>query len=173
MLRTADFRIHLKMQTRTHDWVKITDSFRPWLQFLLTQATPKKGSEGKKLTDWFMSGRYLDCTPDNLIFTGDPLVPYHEIDQEWHANKEIPLGWVLVRGIIHSITFRPPRKKDVIKIALRLSHQVALTCGTLEILDWIAMEDELQAALAGQIAEPPGFFYKISTQLNAWLCMFV
>lgn len=163
----------LKMQIRTNDLTKIADAFQPWLQFLMTQATCKKGTEGKKLADWFIAGRYLDCTPDNLVFTGDSAIPYREIDQEWQVNKEIPLGWVFTRGIIHSITFRPPRKKDVIKIVLRLSHQIDLSCDTLEILDWIAMEDELQAALAGHVIEPPSFFYKVSAQVSAWICMFI
>ena len=91
----------LKMQLSTRELSKIAETFVPWLGYLRSQATCMPDSNRKKLADWLLPGDKIDCTPDNLLTTGDLEAPFREIDKEWKTTTPVPLGWVITRGVIH------------------------------------------------------------------------
>ena len=156
----------LKTQTRTADWAKIADAFLPWLQYLRSQTRLRADAEGKRLGDWLLDGCQLDCTPDNLLVTDGAAGTYREIDQEWCADGDIPLGWVVVRGVIHNIVFKEPTRLDVAGVVLRLCAKLNLDCTGEEIYEWIKMEDELQTALSGHSASSPGVSDRLRLRLR-------
>ncbi len=73
-------------------------SFMPWAKFLFSQANAKI-EKTDNLEDFYLDGRLLDATPFNCVNTSSGL---KWIDLEWIADKPIPLGWVVMRGIDHT-----------------------------------------------------------------------
>jgi SAM-dependent methyltransferase len=70
----------------------------PWVAML--KASADTGTEGREDGSWFhwkLPGRFLDCTPFNLIRRTDGNLYY--FDQEWAALEPIPVYWVIIRGL--------------------------------------------------------------------------
>jgi SAM-dependent methyltransferase len=81
---------------RGESLVGIASQFAPWLTFLLAHAMPGKG--GKLV----LPGNFVDCVPANLIVNEQGNLEF--FDAEWVCETEIPIAWVLIRGIAYSVT---------------------------------------------------------------------
>lgn len=70
--------------------------FASWLKFLLTQAiTDPSGT-------YWLPGDFVDCIPTNMIETN--IGELHYFDAEWVSDKPIPLSWIVIRGVIYSLS---------------------------------------------------------------------
>jgi SAM-dependent methyltransferase len=74
---------------------EISRCFEPWLSYLAAHETPEKG--GKRM----LPGDFIDCVPANLIVKDAGDIEY--FDAEWVSENDIPMSWVLIRGITYSI----------------------------------------------------------------------
>ncbi|MGE3977471.1 MAG: glycosyltransferase [Nitrospira sp.] len=82
----------------------IAACLRPWVWLLLEHATwPVQESAPKASSlswmDALLPGNFADCTPFNLV--RDDRGRLHTFDQEWVHASEVPLCWVLFRGLYH------------------------------------------------------------------------
>jgi len=98
---------------------------------------------------------FLDFTPFNAVQTSSGAIAY--IDAEWCADQPIPLTWVIIRGISHSLTnvMRPlektaSRRALIIEITNRLG--IALSES-----DFVAA-DQWETALQKQVCGGPASF---------------
>lgn len=73
----------------------IVASFQPWLSYLYAHELPEK--DGKRM----LPGNFVDCIPANLVITDTGGIEF--IDAEWASECDIPMSWVLIRGIIYSV----------------------------------------------------------------------
>lgn len=73
----------------------IATCFKPWLSYLCAHETPEKN--GKRM----LPGNFIDCIPANLIATDAGSIKF--FDAEWLSKDDIPMSWVLIRGIIYSV----------------------------------------------------------------------
>ncbi len=67
---------------------------RPWVQ-LLTDAASGNSTAALLPKD------FVDCVPYNLVITPNGELEY--IDREWVGTDAPTLGWVVIRGLVHSI----------------------------------------------------------------------
>ena len=128
---------------------ELVSALQPWFSFLMHKAVYKSSGEQNRLADYWVEGLYQDCTPFNLIQSEQGLV---YIDQEWQPQTEISLGWVVVRGIVHSILTAPGYEEH----SLRLSEIVAQLCqvnnlviNDSEIEQWLAEEKQHLYVVSG------------------------
>jgi len=74
---------------------EIIASFRPWLSYIYSHELPEK--DGNRM----LPGNFIDCIPANVIISDTGSIEF--IDAEWVSECDIPMSWVLVRGIIYSV----------------------------------------------------------------------
>ncbi|MEV5027351.1 methyltransferase domain-containing protein [Paenibacillus sp. LPE1-1-1.1] len=63
----------------------------PWINYLESQS--RNGT---------VPGRFLDCTPTNLIRTDNNELVY--IDDEWEMNEDLSIKYLIFRGLINTVT---------------------------------------------------------------------
>ncbi len=80
---------------RERSLAEIVARFAPWLAWLRAHAVP--GNAGKLM----LPGNFLDCIPANLIVDDAGKIKF--FDAEWVVREDIPMSWVLVRGIVYAI----------------------------------------------------------------------
>jgi SAM-dependent methyltransferase len=90
------FRALCIARARRGDLAASVAALSPWFDFLLSRAV----AEGGPARDLRLPGDHLDATPFNIVETSQGLAP---IDQEWRVDRDIPLGWVVTRAVVHSL----------------------------------------------------------------------
>lgn len=137
---------------------QVVAELRPWVSYLFQFARSEGAdkphaigeNEHDNLNNWVISGNYLDCIPFNLIESGQGLV---FIDDEWRTDRDLPLGWVITRGVLYTLTVglapENPVKK-VFDVVRELCRAVHLSTTEAEVTGWIDMEARLQSLVTGQ-----------------------
>lgn len=69
--------------------------FAPWLRFLV--ANSRSGGNGMAV----LPGHFVDCIPSNIIVS--PAGEVHYFDPEWVSNAQVPMAWVVIRGIAYAL----------------------------------------------------------------------
>src|ERR1035441_3648780 len=106
-----------------------------------------------KLSSYVLAGDFLDCTPFNLLNIDGKLVP---IDDEWHSENDISLGWVITRGVLWSMPSGmssgslAPSILELIE-ALCASFDLAVSEADLET--WLGQEAGFQKLVTGHSFE--------------------
>ncbi|MEP7206510.1 MAG: glycoside hydrolase family 99-like domain-containing protein [Casimicrobiaceae bacterium] len=125
----------------------VAAAFAPWLSFLLAQAYATQGSA----TPWshlMVSGELLDCVPFNLIVDRDGKL--QPIDLEFAVPHEIPLPWVVLRGVVHTAS-RCFGQRALAELRCgELLHAVVRHLGLADVADWdrfCDLEDQLILAV--------------------------
>jgi hypothetical protein len=77
---------------------EVAEWARPWAEILLAAST-KQGTEETLPDHW------LDAIPANFIVSRDGRLEI--IDVEWRSSEPVPLAWVLIRGLVNSVTASP------------------------------------------------------------------
>jgi SAM-dependent methyltransferase len=77
---------------------EVAEWARPWVEILCAAST-KEGFEETLPYDW------VDAIPANFIVSREGRLEL--IDVEWRANEPVPFAWILIRGLINSITASP------------------------------------------------------------------
>jgi glycosyltransferase involved in cell wall biosynthesis/SAM-dependent methyltransferase len=137
---------------------QIVSELRPWLLLLLQFAEARTSSEPfligavrqRAAREWLVPGKYLDCTPFNLICSGDELL---FIDQEWIAQGLIPLGLVLARGVFYSLSTGLTDAHSIqstTKVVQNLCSSVGLKADEADIRSWLDMEKDFQSLVTGR-----------------------
>ncbi|WP_051273488.1 methyltransferase [Desulfotruncus alcoholivorax] len=137
---------------------QVVAELRPWVIYLLQFATTDGllepsvigADERDSLKHWLVPGTYLDCTPFNLIESTKGLI---FIDNEWQADSDVPLGWVITRGVLHSLSvgLAPGNPiKSVADVIQGLCISVGLSMTEAEVADWFNMEASFQSLVTNQ-----------------------
>lgn len=140
------FRALTLARARRGDLATIVAALSPWFDFLLAHAK----ASGPRLSDFSLPSAHLDATPFNVVETHNGPVP---IDQEWSLDRDIALGWVITRGVLHCLwgiagfECAPVMVDDVVRA---LGAQRGLAVSADEIAGWLAREDELQRLTSGR-----------------------
>jgi glycosyltransferase involved in cell wall biosynthesis/SAM-dependent methyltransferase len=128
----------------------------PWFRTLLDMSEPPVPiapgipADLRPLRSYAIAGRYLDLTPFNLLDHASTLVP---IDLEWRVDGDIPLGWVVTRGVLHSLragidsSHLPYTLTSVVRAVARAE---GLSVDDEDVELWLQHEIELQTAVTGQ-----------------------
>lgn len=137
---------------------QVISELRPWviylLQFAVTDGSRESfvigANERTSLRHWFVPGTYLDCAPFNLIESTQGLI---FIDNEWQADRDVPLGWVITRGVLHSLRvgLAPGNSiKSDADVVQGLCMSVGLSTTEAEIASWYYMEERFQSLVTGR-----------------------
>ncbi len=131
-------------------WETLREALGPWMRHLLVHATPRDGQAPRDLESLELPGRFIDCTPANLVNGPDG---WTYIDQEWHAEAPVPLGWVVCRGVLNTLTkgvARPETLATISETVETLVREHDLHARPAAIEGWIASENHFQEALTGR-----------------------
>lgn len=149
----------LTARARSGDLRTIVQALRPWMEFLLQHArvptAEVPGVLGKisKLASYQLPGKYIDCTPFNLLDIGTELVP---IDLEWRSDRDVSLGWVVTRGILWSINsglLPAGRPHTIAEVIETLVESCGLAVTESEIQVWLDQESAFQTLVLDRPSE--------------------
>lgn len=140
-----------KARARSGEISIVTEALRPWMAFLMLHAHAATTSSGSlpKLDDYLIPGKFLDCVPSNLLDTGNNLVA---IDVEWDSERDLPLGWIVTRGLIWSLMSGLPRASqfDLMDVARAMCGEYNLAVSGADLERWMELEAAFQTAVTGK-----------------------
>jgi SAM-dependent methyltransferase len=130
---------------------EMAEAFRPWFRELLSRATGPSRRDAEippcqsRLADFQIDGGLIDCTPFNIIESEGRL---DLIDQEWRWDSQVPLGHVVCRGVLHSLSLPLVRSTvyDLGEIVALLCEGEGLSAGAAEVAEWLRREQEFLTA---------------------------
>jgi hypothetical protein len=128
---------------------KIVEALIPWFAYLLTHAhASAAGGDSRRLGDLTLAGHLVDLTPFNLIESEDG---FHAIDLEWQVESHIPLGWVVTRSIVNSLSYPGFEASEIriIDVINDLCSRYKYTVCDADIAEWLKLEGQFQTAVAG------------------------
>jgi hypothetical protein len=100
-----------------------------WVDLLLAQSWPHDGKRAHALAAWTIHGNAVDLIPGNILVT--PSGDLHPIDQEWRCINPIPLGWVLLRGLLilppYIVRVSSFRSRSIVEFARLLLQERQIT----------------------------------------------
>ena len=140
----------LKARARSGDLDAVVEALRPWMEFLLQHArVPTAYLEdvsggSSNLASYKLPGEFLDCTPFNVLDTGDALIP---IDLEWQSDREVSMGWVLTRGVLHALLSGIPSANNLqsnAEVTKALAQQYGMSALDEELHGWMEEEERFQ-----------------------------
>lgn len=128
---------------------------KPWAELLL-QTFSFEDKEWKTTTS--LAPEALDAVPANLLCDGKN--PSSFIDLEWNTGEEVPLGYIVFRGLLNSLLkvscIYPPADERIVNVSLLISQifeSLNLTISQ-ELLDnYVHKENSFQALVHGPLAE--------------------
>jgi SAM-dependent methyltransferase/TolA-binding protein len=144
----------------TGDLETILDALVPWMEYLLQHARRATrddigaSSRPTLLASYVVAGDMLDCTTFNLIDTRSGLVP---IDMEWKASSDLPLGWIVTRGVAQALSVGGPHgnpPQSVAQVVEALCSRVDLVVSDSEVRQWTQHEINFQMAVLGHPVDP-------------------
>ncbi len=144
----------LEASARNATPAEMTEAFRPWFRELLRRATGQADrfaeSGYQRLADFHMDGGLIDCTPFNIIESDGRL---HLIDQEWRWGNQVPLGHVVCRGVLHSLSLPLVRSSvyDVAEIVALLCEGEGLSVNATEVTECLHSEQEFLSAAGAPV----------------------
>lgn len=141
-----------------------------WLAILLQKATLGRGGEASCIADWFCHGDAVDLIPRNMVCAPDGVL--HVFDQEWVAQRPIPLSWLIVRGVLSFATLvvngswvREISVLDLVRelaqsVGLRFSEEDAKEAQRhdAEFLRWVRGSEQARVWDLGLLNKPIGSF---------------
>jgi SAM-dependent methyltransferase len=145
-----------RARARSGDLATTAAVLRPWLELLLEHARAETplGARTGELGYYQIAGRFLDCIPANLLDDGNALIA---IDLEWDSERDIPLGWVVTRGLAWSLMTGLPRRNEfdsVHEVAEAVCRERGLSVARSEISYWLGLEAAFQEAVTGRPWSP-------------------
>ncbi len=128
---------------RTDAIEDIAAAFTPWLSLLLSRV--RDGHDAA--LPWSqrrLPGELLDCVPFNLVV--DEAGRLEPIDLEFVANDDIPLPWVVLRGVVHTASRCFGQRALLDLTCDELLKAVVRQLGLGDVADWTPyceLEDRL------------------------------
>ena len=118
----------------------VAEAFRRWAEYVLELARLIPGASFSDLAGWVLDGVWLDLIPQNMIFS--PPANPHVFDLEWRIDQEIPLGWLLFRGVAHCSRFHDSRS-----VLSELCRLIGLEMADEDFLRAQELEQDFQQAV--------------------------
>ncbi len=143
----------LKARARTGDLESVVEALGPWMEFLLQQARVPTArladvsGRQPELCLYEVPGKFLDCSPSNLLEAGDELIP---IDLEWQTDHDLSLGWVVTRGVLWSLGCGLPSDDhlgSVGQVVEALCQRSGLSVSNADTNAWLDLEAAFQTAV--------------------------
>ena len=134
----------------------VVKALQPWMEFLLRHARVASAhiddlaTQPPTLASYVLPGDFLDCTPFNLLESGEG---FASIDLEWCADRDVPLGWVVARGVLWSLTSgmsSSDRLQSSALVVEALFKNVGLVVSELDLQVWLQKEAEFQTVATGR-----------------------
>lgn len=119
----------------------VAEAFLRWARHVLAQARLVPGGSRSDLADWVVDGDLLDLIPKNIVFSqhSGP----QAFDLEWCMAGDIPLGWLLHRGVEQCRRFNDPNA-----VMVELCRRLGLNLTEEDITRAEASEREFQRAVS-------------------------
>jgi len=146
----------LRARARSGELDAVVKELRPWMEFLVRQAhvAPGRSADSARrvplLASYVLPGNFLDCTPFNLLESGEELAA---IDEEWCVDRDIPLGWVVTRGVLWSLPSGMPvadHLQSATAVVAALCRELNFSASESDLQLWLKLEAEFQAAATGR-----------------------
>ncbi len=135
---------------------EISEALSAWFELILRYA--RSSGDGKngtpsgkslRLADLELDGKCLDLTPFNVVEDGDGVAV---IDQEWKLDSKISAGWVVTRGVMHSLVAGLPSAnplQSITELIQLLGSRFGLVVCAADVEHWLQEEADFQSAVSG------------------------
>ncbi len=135
---------------------EISEALSAWFELILRYA--RSSGDGKnstpsgkslRLADLELDGKCLDLTPFNVVENGDGVAV---IDQEWKLDSKISAGWVVTRGVMHSLMAGLPSANplhSITELIQLLCGKFGLSVSDADVEHWLQQEADFQSAATG------------------------
>ncbi len=146
----------LRARAKSGDLESVVAALQPWMEFLLRHArmatVPLADSVGQfpSPDSYMLPGNFLDCTPFNLLESGEELA---SIDLEWCADLDVPLGWVVTRGVLWSLTIGLPTAdhlQSATEVIAALYKKFGFVVSEPNLQGWLELEAGFQTMVTGR-----------------------
>ena len=146
----------LRARARSGELEPAVEALRPWMEFLLRHTRVATGDiadfagQPPSLASYALPGDFLDCTPFNLLESGEELA---SIDFEWCADRDVSLGWVVTRGVLWSLTSGMPSAdhlQSATVVIEALCEKFGLTVSESDLQVWLQQEAGFQTMATGR-----------------------
>ena len=108
------------------------------------------GERGRPLRQLVLPGNLMDMVPFNILInegTGRQQI----IDQEWVVSCPVPAGWVLTRGVMHSLQVGlVPRDTlgSIPRVVIALADRCGYYATPEDVQQWLALEETFLKAVS-------------------------
>ena len=108
------------------------------------------GERGRPLRQLVLPGNLMDMVPFNILInegTGRQQI----IDQEWVVSCPVPAGWVLTRGVMHSLQVGlVPRDTlgSIPRVVIALADRCGYYATPEDVQQWLALEETCLKAVS-------------------------
>ena len=140
---------------RGGDLAAIVHWASPWVKRLVEAARPEAGGA------MTLPGSMIDSVPGNLVRDDSGSGQLVDIDREWTMTTSVPLNWVLIRGVVNSLTacpvspvFKGLSFKDAVTLILR---PLGRAPSEDDFRVAIGLEDALQEQVSGTLTGKRSF----------------
>ena len=137
------------------DLPRLATTLTPWISLLLAEA--QRVRQVATNTPWSqltVPGDFVDCVPFNLLLQADGRLQV--IDDEFAIEGEIPLPWVVLRGIVHTAN-RTFGQRALAGITNReLVRQLLQHLGLADVVDWTPYCELENSMVRAVLAPWPG-----------------
>lgn len=139
----------------------------PWIAYLQQQALPSAADAPLSV-----QGNLVDCIPFNLI--RDDSGQFHAFDLEWDIAQDIPLMWVVVRGLFHTLHVckttalpRDPHENRILPMIQDVLRHVGVELSVSQIESLWQLEHTFFKADPAQIKRERLCFRQMPTSMQA------
>lgn len=147
----------LRARAQSGELKPVVEALRPWMEYLLRHARVGAADiadftgQLPSLTSYVVPGDFLDCTPFNVLESGKE---FAAIDLEWCADRDVPLGWVVTRGVLWSLTSGMPiadHLPSAIAVIEALCQEFKFSVSESSLHAWLQQEADFQTAATGRL----------------------
>ena len=145
----------IKLSQSRSSFKDLARSLAPWLDLLLECSHVRSAGNDltnvakTRLRELYIHGDMIDCAPFNIIRNSEGI---HLIDTEWRIEGDLPLGFVLTRGVLGCVlsTFTNSVSADVFAIVGALCELRNITVEHDDLIRWLEMEESFQQLVTGK-----------------------
>lgn len=119
----------------------LMDILGPWAHEAVARARTQGQDDSESLSAWRCDGDMLEFIPANILVTEKS--GYVAIDSEWLVDREIPLGWILYRGVAN-LDYHYSCSMNNMAVFNRVCSLLSLRYEPDDVLDYAANEIEFR-----------------------------
>lgn len=127
-----------------------TPAGAPCMPGMLSSEAASTGTRGRPLRLLSLPGGMMDMVPFNMLVNGQN-GRHQVIDQEWEVSCPVPAGWVLTRGVMHTLQtglVAHDSLGSIARVVIALADRCGYYATPEDVERWLALEEVFLRAVS-------------------------